>query len=335
MNFITRSKFNADDFLFLIKINKHLFFFCSSTLSIKTEEQNSLAEDEHSVNYFDTLNEPNYQQTSMNLVNCREKSVKKRRKKSEVFSPFSCHVCNKCYTRKHDLTKHVLIKHPEEKNHMEISSKAKNAKILQKCKVGGIFKCEFCDSKFQRSQVLLIHRRIHTREKPLICHICGKQFISLSAAKRHIDQVHHKIKKVTCEICHTRFDSNDKKEEHMNTHTDERPFMCAVCGKSFRQRASLFAHKINHSENYSYDCRLCGKKFKRKSEAKHHETTHTGEKRFLCEICPKSFSGYQSLKKHSLIHTKYCCNECGSSFGQKKLLNVHNDVHHDHNKITL
>lgn len=231
-----------------------------------------------------------------------KKPVKTRRKKSEVLAPFFCQFCEKCYTRKYDMQKHILLKHPDEKDNIEVSTRIKNAEILNKCKFDNFYRCEFCNSKFRRSQLLLNHRRIHTQEKSHICHICGKQFNSLSAAKRHIDQFHHKIKKIYCEFCDIRFDSITKKKEHMNIHTNNRPFMCATCGKSFKQRASLFAHKIHHSNTYPYDCRCCGKKFKRKSEVKYHESTHTGEKQFSCGICIKSFSVYRNLKKHSLLH---------------------------------
>lgn len=257
-----------------------------------------------------------------------KKNIKIRRKKSEITASFFCHVCNRCYTRKYDLQKHVILKHPDEKCNMETSSKAKNAYILEKCKSDGFYKCDFCESKFQRSQILLSHRRIHTQEKPHICHICGKQFNVLAGVKRHIEQVHHKIKKFCCEICYMHFDSNDKKEEHVNIHTDDRPYMCAICGQSFRQRSSLFAHKVIHSNSYPYECRWCKKKFKRKSELKHHEQTHTGEKRFSCDECMKSFSIYQNLKKHSMTHLKYSCVDCGITFGQKKLEKVHNEVRH-------
>lgn len=178
------------------------------------------------------------------------------------------------------MQKHILLKHPDEENIIEISARMKNAKILIKCKFDKFYQCDFCKSIFQRSQLLLNHRRIHSQEKPHICHICGKQFNMLSAVKRHIEQFHHRIKKIGCDICDLRFDSDVKKQEHMNIHTNNRPFMCAICGKSFKQRASLSAHKIKHSNNYPYACRCCGKKFKRKSDLTRHERTHTEQK--LC-----------------------------------------------------
>lgn len=258
----------------------------------------------------------------------KEKCVKKiRRKKDEVVSSFVCHICNRCYTRKHDMQKHILLKHPDEKNNMELSARVRNAGILKKCKLGDIYKCDFCESKFQRTQLLLSHRRIHTKEKPNICHICGKQFNGLSATKRHIQQVHHRLKRIFCEICNMSFASNGKKEEHINTHTNFRPYMCTLCGKSFKQRASLYAHKMYHSHNYPFECRWCEKRFKRKSEVQLHEMRHTGEKKFACNVCMESFSAYRVLKKHSMIHVKYSCDECGLSFKHERRLKLHNKIH--------
>ncbi|XP_026670844.1 zinc finger protein 418-like isoform X5 [Ceratina calcarata] len=164
------------------------------------------------------------------------------------------------------------------------------------------YKCRDCKKTLSTSYNFLIHRNIHTGERPYTCHCCDKSFCSPSALNRHVSDVHAGVKKFACDMCDRRLASRASRDEHRRTHTGEKLHVCEQCGKSFKQKASLHVHKSFHLKVHPYECSWCKRCFKRKQELDKHVFIHTEQKPYPCDVCGKHFRSKGCVSRHKRVH---------------------------------
>ena len=106
------------------------------------------------------------------------------------------------------------------------------------------FKCDKCDSVFNRKHTLFTHiKRVHEK---FPCEICGV-FVSSQNGKMYIHMmVNHATEadmKYECDVCKKKFALDFQYKRHMNIHSGEKQFLCKFCGVSFNDQANRYAHE--------------------------------------------------------------------------------------------
>ncbi|XP_059185496.1 zinc finger protein Aiolos-like [Centropristis striata] len=106
----------------------------------------------------------------------------------------------------------------------------------------GKLNCDICGLSCVSINVLLVHKRSHTGERPFHCPQCGASFTQKGNLLRHI-KLHSGEKPFKCPMCSYACRRRDALSGHLRTHSVEKPFKCNHCNRSYKQRSSLEEHR--------------------------------------------------------------------------------------------
>lgn len=174
----------------------------------------------------------------------------------------------------------------------------------------GVHQCDICKTilltpSSLRKHKLRMHRQTPTRKTTLFeCNICNEkyesQLLMLQHRKQHTE-VMKKIEEMTiidrsgqkvayvCKICAKTSNNKFRHEEHLRTHTGEKPYKCEKCGVAIAT-SNAMAHHMRTHENVTFDCNVCDATYRHKKSLKKHLKLHTGERPFGCRHCDKTFA---------------------------------------------
>lgn len=117
-------------------------------------------------------------------------------------------------------------------------------------------------------------------------------------------------KKHECPTCHKQFRGRSELQNHIRTHTGEKPLKCSYegCTKRYAHSSNLRAHERTHAGVKPYACHYdgCGKKFAHSVSLKEHIWMHAGFQPYECpyEGCSKKFTQVSNFARHKKTHEK-------------------------------
>ncbi|XP_015862941.3 zinc finger protein 64-like [Peromyscus maniculatus bairdii] len=277
--------------------------------------------------------------------------------------PHKCEFCDKCFSRKDNLTMHMRC-HTSVKPHkchlcdyaaVDSSSLKKHLRIHSDERP---YKCQICPYASRNSSQLTVHLRSHTGDTPFQCWLCSAKFKISSDLKRHMI-VHSGEKPFKCEFCDVRCTMKANLKSHIRIkHT----FKCLHCAFQGRDRADLLEHSRLHQADHPEKCPECSYSCSSPAALRVHRRVHCKDRPFKCDFCSFDTKRPSSLAKHiDKVHREgaktenrappgkdggpgdssphhaakivaqkaFQCDKCGASFVRDDSLRCHRKQHSD------
>lgn len=153
-----------------------------------------------------------------------------------------------------------------------------------------LYICDICGDQFRKRTDLSHHLDEHVakEEGDFQCEVCNRIFSNLRLFRIH-KRIHYpQNKSWPCDHCGKKYSSKNLLDEHINTHTGNRPYVCEVCNKDFASKYTYRSHVKTHEVRpRPFECTTCNKTFLSHQNLTQHVKTHNGVKEFVCQTCGK------------------------------------------------
>lgn len=163
------------------------------------------------------------------------------KKEKETKTEYLCNECDKHFSKKSKLNRHLREQHKEED---EIKR----------------YDCDDCPQTFKRKEHLNRHRKAKHLFEKFQCQFCVARFVEKYKLRKHL-KVHHSV--IMCNDCDENWElKDDNNKTHIcNKEKKNEELNCDLCPKKYKRSSFLDKHKFeSHGISYS--------KFKEDKETK-------------------------------------------------------------------
>ncbi|XP_068223560.1 uncharacterized protein [Palaemon carinicauda] len=203
--------------------------------------------------------------------------------------------CGICLTHKTDCEQKLII-------HQKIHSDVRE------------YVCRVCNKAFRQHAQLLNHEVIHisnSEDHPqwhqkAFCTECKKWFVDRQILKKHMDNIHLKVKRHSCPHCPYKCIRKYDLGLHLRKHTGEKPHQCELCGHWYKDPTTVRRHKWVHFLIKPFKCPhvSCQYESSRSRHFKNHINKHHPKETLLykCQMCPLEVVDLQKYTSHFYNH---------------------------------
>lgn len=219
---------------------------------------------------------------------------------------FECPICNKLFTFKHSLDRHMNAVHEDKRDfkceveNCERAFRSKyelnqhRNKIHQEMKNFEQISCDVCDKICSSRKNLYAHKKyvhegIRWGSGEFKCKFCLEVFDSKYKKSKHWYQVHWngELKFRTCHYCNADFQLHDEFKNHIETHSEI--FVCKTCGYYFLEASALLVHEESHRQIdeklRQFVCDVCSHRLSTKGQLEVHMKRHFDDRdQFVCDV---------------------------------------------------
>lgn len=181
----------------------------------------------------------------------------------------------------------IVVVNPNERDELREKKRASRVRNYYKTR-DQLGQCDICGKQL-KFLCLKSHRERHTRTEMYECDFCQKKLLNKPQLKRHIENLHLKIRRAFCAHCppdHEGFVDILTRNAHIKVHHGTK-FVCSICGSEKKTKQALKSHI---------------------------ETTHTNTSKFKCQYCDCTFPSERGINYHILSSHK--ASEKVTNFGE-------------------
>ncbi|XP_047513577.1 zinc finger protein 26-like isoform X1 [Pieris napi] len=246
---------------------------------------------------------------------------------------YTCQFCKKVLKSKETYTRHILMKHHNDKPSSELqicehcaATFSNELELRRHCSEvhntnelndsdDVVLKNELETDVAKVSSDIVIKKEEVDIPTKYQCTKCPEFYPNWDQLKLHYEQNHYVAKETQCQLCGKLVPDNEL-AKHIKSHNDT-TLRCRYCNFSSNNRASMTQHLLRHKNATTINCSFENCKYKTFYEdaMEKHKRKHIDQGvKLQCTQCPFQTMNKYILKYHEEAHVtgkkRYACDQC-------------------------